>query len=86
MSESRVVTAIKYNGAVPAGSIEIHAYTKHGNIAMISVMPPTKLNAGDTFKTPVFILGARHFTVVGEHTKPMKLPGTWYQVQPAKVK
>lgn len=81
---SRVVTAIKYNGAVPAGSFDIQAYTKHGDTAIVSVMPPSKLSAGETFKTPVFILGARKFTVIGEHDKPMKLPGVWYQVRPAK--
>lgn len=78
---SRIITAIKFNGATPQGSFEIHAYTKHGETCMISVMPPTKLNAGETFKTPVWILGAKQFTVVSEHTKPMKIPGVWYVVK-----
>ncbi len=80
----RIITAIKYNGAVPAGSFDIQASTKHGDTALISVNPPTKLNAGEVFKTPAFIFGARKFTVIGEHDKPMKLPGVWYQVKPLK--
>ncbi len=81
---SRIITAIKYNGAVPAGSFDIQAYTKHGDTSMVSVNPPAKLMAGETFKTPVFIFGARKFTVVGEHNKPMKLAGVWYVVKPLK--
>ena len=80
----RIITAIKYNGTVPAGSFDIQAYTKHGDTSMVSVNPPTKLAAGETFKTPVFIFGAKKFSVIGEHDRPMKLPGVWYVVKPLK--
>ena len=84
MNAPRIITAIKYNGTVPAGSVHIHAHTKHGQTSMMSVMPPTKLSPGETFKTEVWIFGARKFEVIGEHTKPMKLPGVWYEVKPLK--
>ena len=48
---------------------------------MIGVKPPTQLEKGETLVMNAWILGSKHFTVVGEHKKPMKLPGIWYVVR-----
>jgi hypothetical protein len=67
------------------GEIEIHAYTKHGPTSILSVMPPTELSEGDTLKTDTWILGAKEFVVLKAHTRPMKLPGVWYEVRVVKA-
>ena len=81
---TRLIMAQRFRGKALIGSIEIHAYTKHGSTAMLSVMPPENLQIGEVLKTRVWILGAKEFVVLNEHTKPMKLPGTWYVVKIVK--
>jgi hypothetical protein len=78
---ARVIRASRYRDGLPAGKTEIIASTKHGTTAMLSVMPPEKLEIGETLVTDAFILGTRNFVVLAEHKKPMKLPGTWYEVR-----
>ena len=81
---ARVVSAGKYRDGVLMGRVEIHAYTKHGSTSMLAVMPPDHLEAGETLVTEAWILGSRNFVVVGEHSKPMKIVGTWYDVKATK--
>jgi hypothetical protein len=81
---SRVINATRSRGGSLLGDIEIHATTKHGSTAMISVMPPTTLSAGETLVTDAWVFGARNLVVVAPHAKPMKLPGVWYEVRIVK--
>ncbi len=78
---ARIIKAERYRGKALIGFVDIHAYTKHGSTCMISVMPPQNLQTGEVLKTRVWILGAKEFVVMIEHQKPMKLPGTWYEVK-----
>lgn len=51
---------------------------------MIGVKPPATLATGEALVTDAWVLGSRNFVVVGEHTKPMKIPGNWYVVRVTK--
>ncbi len=81
---TRIIKAERYRGKALVGSVQIQAYTKHGTTCMFSVMPPDNLQIGEILKTRVWILGAKEFVVLSEHTKPMKLPGLWYEVRIVK--
>ncbi len=83
---ARVIPANRYRGDVLYGTVEIHAYTKHGATSMVSVLPPESLEKGEVLKTQAWILGAKQFVVVAEHKRPMKIPGLWYEVRVIKSK
>ena len=77
---ARVISAVKIRAKEMIGTFEILAYTKHGPTSLIGVHPNERLETGDIVKTQVRVLGAKHFIIVGEHKKPMKLSGRWYEV------
>lgn len=80
-NSAKTTPASKYRDGVLVGKIEITAHTKHGPTLMVAVMPPHELEAGETLVTSSWILGSRNFVVLGEHDRPMKIPGKWYQVK-----
>lgn len=81
-SSPRIIKATRHSRADKLiGPINILAYTKHGTTAIMSVHATEKLDAGDILRTTVWILNSKHFVVIQPHQKPMKLPGTWYEVQ-----
>lgn len=82
--ETGHVTAVKIRKRVFLGRFDILAYTRHGSTSLISVATDEILKSGDVIKTQVRVLGAKQFIIVGQHTKPMKLPGSWYEVEMVK--
>jgi hypothetical protein len=83
---ARIIIATRSLNGNPRGTVELISATKHGHTPLIAVKPPTTLAAGEALVTDGWVLGSRNFVVVGEHTKPMKIPGTWYVVRVTKAK
>ena len=81
----RVVVADRYRDGTMVGELEIHAYTKHGSSSIIGVLPSETLEPGEVLKTKAWVLGARQLVVLGEHKKPLKLAGRWYEVRVVKT-
>lgn len=81
----RVIAADRFQGDTKIGEMDILAYTKHGPTSVISVSPDENLKAGEILKTKAWVLGARQLIVLGEHKKPMKIAGKWYEVRVVKA-
>lgn len=78
----RIIEAALTRDKLSLGQIEITGSTKQGPTNLLSVDDEELLRVGDAIKTKTYVLNSREFVVVRRHTKPMKLPGFWFEVRP----
>ena len=78
----RIVEATLFRGAESLGPIQIVGSTKHGTTTLLAFATEDIVRDGDKLKTKAFLLNAREFLIVRAQTKPMKIPGAWYEVRP----